>query len=135
MGGFFFCSKRQQIIITWRIYRNAAAVIMHIAYGYTVKDFDDYFVTLAEECMRIASLAMKPGAWLVDSFPICALLSVLPHFSTYDVDNSTISATLVSGSEISTLSRRVEQAAIYKELTASRICKTTASLCRLLGLL
>ncbi|EJD00102.1 cytochrome P450 [Fomitiporia mediterranea MF3/22] len=50
--------------------KNAAAVIMHIAYGYTIKSSDDYFVAMAEESMRVASLAATPGKWLVDSFPI-----------------------------------------------------------------
>ncbi|KAJ7092962.1 cytochrome P450 [Mycena belliarum] len=49
--------------------RNAAAVIMKIAYGYSVTRNDDHFVALAEEGMRVGSLAGAPGKWLVDSLP------------------------------------------------------------------
>jgi len=54
--------------------RNAAAVIMKIAYGYTIEGDDDHFVALAEESMRVGSLAGAPGKWLVDSFPILRFL-------------------------------------------------------------
>ncbi|KAJ3804352.1 cytochrome P450 [Lentinula aff. lateritia] len=47
----------------------AAVVTMKIAYGYQVTGNDDYFVTKAEESMRVASLAGAPGKWLVDSLP------------------------------------------------------------------
>ncbi|KAJ7163786.1 cytochrome P450 [Mycena crocata] len=57
--------------------RNAAAVIMKIAYGYSVSGTDDYFVALAEEGIKIASMASAPGKWLVDSFP---LLRFLPEW-------------------------------------------------------
>ncbi|KAJ7774715.1 cytochrome P450 [Mycena metata] len=55
--------------------RNAAAVIMKVAYGYPVTRNDDHFVAIAEEGMcysriQIASMASRPGKWLVDSFPI-----------------------------------------------------------------
>ncbi|KAJ7046673.1 cytochrome P450 [Mycena alexandri] len=50
--------------------RNAAAVIMKVAYGYPVTRHDDHFVVIAEEGIQIASMASRPGKWLVDSFPI-----------------------------------------------------------------
>ncbi|RDB15644.1 O-methylsterigmatocystin oxidoreductase [Hypsizygus marmoreus] len=56
------------------IRRNAAGVIMKIAYGYTINEDDDHFVALAEESMRVGSLAGAPGFWLVDSFPILRFL-------------------------------------------------------------
>jgi cytochrome P450 len=49
--------------------RNAAAIIMRIGYGYDVKGDDDHFVAIAEEAMRVGSLAGAPGKWLVDSLP------------------------------------------------------------------
>ncbi|KAJ3837356.1 cytochrome P450 [Lentinula raphanica] len=52
----------------------AAVVTMKIAYGYQVTGNDDYFVTKAEESMRVASLAGAPGKWLVDSLPILRFL-------------------------------------------------------------
>ncbi|KAJ6567325.1 cytochrome P450 [Mycena vulgaris] len=54
--------------------RNAAAVIMNIAYGYPVTHNDDHFVALAEEGIKIASMASGPGKWLVDSFPFLRFL-------------------------------------------------------------
>ncbi|KAJ7638419.1 cytochrome P450 [Roridomyces roridus] len=54
--------------------RNAAAVIMKIAYGYPVTSNDDHFVAIAEEGIKIASLASAPGKWLVNSFPILRFL-------------------------------------------------------------
>ncbi|KAF9036361.1 cytochrome P450 [Panaeolus papilionaceus] len=50
--------------------RNAGALTMKIAYGYTIDKHRDYFIGLAEEGMRIGSLSVAPGKWLVDSFPI-----------------------------------------------------------------
>ncbi|KAF8148392.1 cytochrome P450 [Crassisporium funariophilum] len=57
--------------------RNAAAVTMKIAYGYTIDQDKDHFVALAEESMRVASLAGAPGKWLVDSIPA---LKYLPEW-------------------------------------------------------
>ncbi|KAJ6630953.1 cytochrome P450 [Mycena sp. CBHHK59/15] len=54
--------------------RNAAAVIMKIAYGYSVTRNDDPFVALAEEGMRVGSLGGAPGKWLVDSLPFLRFL-------------------------------------------------------------
>ncbi|KJA14903.1 hypothetical protein HYPSUDRAFT_1070939, partial [Hypholoma sublateritium FD-334 SS-4] len=50
--------------------RNAAAVTMNVAYGYPVTDKNDHFFALAEESMRVGSLAGTPGKWLVDSIPL-----------------------------------------------------------------
>ena len=68
------------------ILRNAAAVIMRITYGYSIKDFDDQFVAIAEESMRVASLAAAPGKWLVDALPFrrhiyLIFRFVLSHFT------------------------------------------------------
>ncbi|CAA7270108.1 unnamed protein product [Cyclocybe aegerita] len=49
--------------------RNAAATTMKIAYGYTVDKEKDHFIDMAEESMRVGSLAGAPGKWLVDSIP------------------------------------------------------------------
>jgi len=51
--------------------RFSGAVIMRIAFGYEVKSERDYFLQLAQEGMRVASLGATPGKWMVDSFPIC----------------------------------------------------------------
>ncbi|KAJ7348867.1 cytochrome P450 [Mycena albidolilacea] len=65
--------------------RNAASVIMQIAYGYPVTRNDDHFVVTAEEHMRIGeisqpqyrleySMAGAPGKWIVDSLPFLRFL-------------------------------------------------------------
>lgn len=43
---------------------------MKLAFGYEVKSENDYYLQLAEESMKVGSLAAAPGRWLVDSFPI-----------------------------------------------------------------
>ncbi|KAJ6582360.1 cytochrome P450 [Mycena capillaripes] len=50
--------------------RNATAVIMKVAFGYTVSGGDDPFITIAEQSSKISGWAMAPGDWLVDYFPI-----------------------------------------------------------------
>ncbi|KAH8112914.1 cytochrome P450 [Phellopilus nigrolimitatus] len=52
------------------IRKNAAAVIMMVAYGYTVTALDDVFIAHAKETSQITGRAMAPGRWLVDSFPL-----------------------------------------------------------------
>ncbi|KAF8872241.1 cytochrome P450 [Infundibulicybe gibba] len=48
----------------------AAAVIMAIAYGHNISAMNDKFVLIAEELADLATRAMLPGAWLVNTFPI-----------------------------------------------------------------
>ncbi|KAL0581128.1 hypothetical protein V5O48_000917 [Marasmius crinis-equi] len=49
--------------------RNAGSTILEIAYGWTVKDEDDYLVSLMKEAFVLQGELTKPGAWLVDTFP------------------------------------------------------------------
>ncbi|KAG6836306.1 hypothetical protein H0H93_009279 [Arthromyces matolae] len=51
------------------IRRNATAVIMKMAFGYTVIE-NDPFIKVAEESSKISALATAPGKWLVDYYPI-----------------------------------------------------------------
>ncbi|KAG6917491.1 hypothetical protein DXG01_002355 [Tephrocybe rancida] len=55
---------------------NAAAVIMKMAYGYTVTA-DDPFIKVAEESSIISGQATAPGKWLVDYYPI---IRFIPSF-------------------------------------------------------
>lgn len=50
------------------------SVQMKIAFGYQVAPENDYFVALAEESMRVGSLAGAPGKWLADSLPFRTLI-------------------------------------------------------------
>lgn len=52
------------------IRRNAGAVILKVAYGWTVAENDDYFVSLMEESFKVHAEIVKPGRWLVDTYPI-----------------------------------------------------------------
>ncbi|KAG6867889.1 hypothetical protein C0993_009820 [Termitomyces sp. T159_Od127] len=61
---------------TKHIRRNAAAVIMKMAFGYTVTE-NDPFIKVTEDTSKISGLAMAPGRWLVDYFPI---MRYLPSF-------------------------------------------------------
>ncbi|KIP10996.1 hypothetical protein PHLGIDRAFT_21897 [Phlebiopsis gigantea 11061_1 CR5-6] len=49
---------------------NAGAVILRVAYGWTVIEDDDYFVNLMEHVFRLGAEVTKPSRWLVDLFPI-----------------------------------------------------------------
>ncbi|KZT12005.1 cytochrome P450 [Laetiporus sulphureus 93-53] len=51
------------------IRRNAGAVTLKLAYGYTLTEGEDCYVTLAEKLAYITTEASEPGKWLVDSFP------------------------------------------------------------------
>ncbi|KZT37268.1 cytochrome P450 [Sistotremastrum suecicum HHB10207 ss-3] len=44
--------------------------ILMATYGYQVKSKDDQFLLLAEERLRLANAFLRPGMWLVDSYPI-----------------------------------------------------------------
>ncbi|KAF9070749.1 cytochrome P450 [Rhodocollybia butyracea] len=50
--------------------RNAAAVIMKAAYGYTVSEENDPFIGIAEESAKISGWALAPGRWIVDYYPL-----------------------------------------------------------------
>ncbi|KAJ8503373.1 hypothetical protein ONZ45_g10914 [Pleurotus djamor] len=52
------------------IRRNAAAVIMKMAYGYDIRDENDFFIGVAEEAAQISGYALAPGRWMVDYFPL-----------------------------------------------------------------
>ncbi|EED83433.1 predicted protein [Postia placenta Mad-698-R] len=52
------------------IRRNAGAVILKVAYGWTVAENDDDFVLLMEESIKVHAEIVKPGRWLVDTYPI-----------------------------------------------------------------
>ncbi|KAG2117021.1 cytochrome P450 [Suillus discolor] len=52
--------------------RTAGAVILHISYGYKVKENDDPFVDLANHVLTQTSEAAAPGAFMVDILPSLA---------------------------------------------------------------
>lgn len=50
--------------------RFVVAVVFQITHGHVVSDFKDRFVKIAEDSNAGFSQLMKPGRFLVDSFPI-----------------------------------------------------------------
>ncbi|EIN11696.1 cytochrome P450 [Punctularia strigosozonata HHB-11173 SS5] len=52
------------------IRRNAASVILYLAYGYSVQDGNDAMLQLVRDASLSVEEAVKPGRWMVDSFPI-----------------------------------------------------------------
>lgn len=56
--------------LNFNLSSNAGAVILKIAYGWTVTGTDDKFVAVMVEGFRISFEAARPGKWLVDTFPI-----------------------------------------------------------------
>lgn len=44
---------------------------MQLAYGRTVTERDDHFVSLMEENFSISNEIRKRGLWPVDRYPIC----------------------------------------------------------------
>lgn len=49
---------------------HAGAIILKLAYGYTIREDEDPFVTLADRAMAQFTEATTPGAFLVDVFPL-----------------------------------------------------------------
>ena len=50
--------------------RNAGAITMELAYGWTVKGTPDRFVTMMEKAIAMSSELTQPGRWLVDVMPL-----------------------------------------------------------------
>lgn len=57
---------------------NAGAIILKIAYGWTVQDTkNDPFIKLVHEAFYKHAGLVKPGSWMVDSFPLCMYFHVI----------------------------------------------------------
>jgi hypothetical protein len=48
------------------------AIVMEMAYGMDIKSHEDQFLQAAERATQLFEDAIVPGAFLVDSFPICS---------------------------------------------------------------
>ncbi|EJD35338.1 cytochrome P450 [Auricularia subglabra TFB-10046 SS5] len=48
----------------------AGRIIMRVAYGYELKNEEDYYISLVQQSISLGNEAFKPGRWLVDSFPL-----------------------------------------------------------------
>lgn len=61
--------------------RNAGALILHVAYGWSVTEDDDHFVRLMEDTIILSQEIFRPGGWLVDIFPICKFIPMHNEFA------------------------------------------------------
>ena len=57
--------------ITYPSRSSTGALIMFLTYGFDVKSHDDPFLAAAERAVLAVEEATVPGAFLVDTFPIC----------------------------------------------------------------
>lgn len=55
---------------------HAGQLIMMSVYGILVESRHHKYITTAQSVMDAVSDAARPGAWLVDAFPICMLSSL-----------------------------------------------------------
>jgi hypothetical protein len=44
-------------------------MILKVTYGYTIRERNDPFVSIAEEVLKLFASASEPGAWVVDLLP------------------------------------------------------------------
>ncbi|KAG0694047.1 cytochrome P450 [Suillus ampliporus] len=51
------------------IRRNAAAIVLNLAYGWKVTKNDDYFIGILQEGLAISTILSQPGRWLVEVIP------------------------------------------------------------------
>ena len=67
MSAVVLCKSRIDVDVTLS---EAGAIILNIAYGYTIEPrANDPLVDLADEALIQFSLAANPGSWMVDVFP------------------------------------------------------------------
>lgn len=55
---------------------------MQVSYGIRIRDSDDSYVDIAEKVMGSIAVAGNPGAFLVDTIPICKQLYFLRSSNT-----------------------------------------------------
>jgi len=62
-------------MLTRDFHSSVAAILLKMSYGYTVeRDKKDPLLTLIDNAAEEFYIATSPGAWLVDTFPICSSL-------------------------------------------------------------
>ncbi|KAJ7117145.1 cytochrome P450 [Mycena epipterygia] len=87
------------------IRRNAAAVIMKVAFGYSISDGEDRFIafifpSVAEQSSKISGWAMAPGRWLVDYYPILRFIPSWFPFANFKRQGAEWRSVLNSVSEV-----------------------------------
>ncbi|KAJ6452419.1 cytochrome P450 [Mycena sanguinolenta] len=112
------------------VQRNATAVIMKVAFGYSLSGDDDPFISIAQQSSRISGWAMAPGRWLVDYFPILRFVPAwfpFAHFkrqgaqwreilnSISDVPHNWVKAQIASGTNIPSFTSRLLRPGMSEE--------------------
>ncbi|KAJ6617622.1 cytochrome P450 [Mycena sp. CBHHK59/15] len=112
------------------IRRNATAVIMKVAFGYTISGHDDPFISIAEQSSKISGWAMAPGRWLVDYWPILRFIPSwfpLAHFkrqgaewrgilnSVSEVPHNWVKSQIACGTNVPSFTSRLLRAGMSEE--------------------
>ncbi|KAJ7710621.1 cytochrome P450 [Mycena rosella] len=113
-----------------QIRRNATAVIMKVAFGYSITVAHDRFISVAEQSSNISGWAMAPGRWLVDYYPIFRFVPSwfpLAHFkrqgaewrtilnSISEVPHAWVKSQMASGLYTSSFTSRLMEPGITEE--------------------
>jgi hypothetical protein len=61
------------------VHSNAASVIMNVIYGIEIAPRGDKYINIAEEALDGMAKAAVPGAFLVNIFPLRALILLAPE--------------------------------------------------------
>jgi len=64
------CHNSLQLVLTALLSSAFAATILSVAYGITIKDSDDPYISIAETALNGFAIAGTPGAFLVDYLPL-----------------------------------------------------------------
>ena len=64
-------SKRSSWLMAHPSFSSTGALIMSLTYGLDVKSHEDPFLAAAERALAAVEEVTVPGAFLVDTFPIC----------------------------------------------------------------
>ncbi|KAK7062271.1 cytochrome P450 [Favolaschia claudopus] len=112
------------------IRRNATAVIMKVAFGYSVLDDDDPFISTADESSKISGWAMAPGRWIVDYLPILRFVPAWFPFAQFqrqgaewrktlefvsDVPHNWVKAQIAAGTNIPSFTSRLLKPGMSEE--------------------
>ena len=78
------------------------ALIMSLTYGFDIKSHDNRFLAAAERALATLEEATVPGAFLIDTFPICTCQRVAFCFPLSTVHSET-HPILVSWGQVQTV--------------------------------
>ena len=70
--------------------RLSNATSLKLAYGWPMKDDNDILIEMIKEAFYLAGIALQPGRWAVDSWPICECHSPFsPYTSSHRFPTTT----------------------------------------------